>query len=48
MPGGGVEDEDAEGVAELPEATDPEAPLQPQEPQSPQQVGPQRLLSLSC
>lgn len=48
MPGGGVEDEDAEGVAELPEATDPEAPLQPQEPRSPQQVGPQRLLSLSC
>ncbi|XP_015980811.1 condensin-2 complex subunit H2 isoform X2 [Rousettus aegyptiacus] len=37
MPGGGVEDEDAEGVAELPEATDPEAPLQPQEPRSPQQ-----------
>lgn len=40
MPGVGGEDEDAEGAAELPEATAPEDPLQPQEPRNPQQVGP--------
>lgn len=40
MPGGGGEDEDAEGAAELPEAMAPEVPLEPQEPKSPQQVGP--------
>lgn len=34
MPAGGDEDEDAEGVAEL-----PEVPLKPQESRSPQQVG---------
>ncbi|XP_034841869.1 condensin-2 complex subunit H2 isoform X2 [Mirounga leonina] len=37
MPGGGGEDEDAEGAAELPEATAPEGPQEPQEPRSPQQ-----------
>ncbi|KAM5335914.1 LOW QUALITY PROTEIN: condensin-2 complex subunit H2 [Glossophaga mutica] len=37
MPGGGGEDEDAEGAAELPEAMTPEVPLEPQEPRSPQQ-----------
>nr|XP_045728197.1 condensin-2 complex subunit H2 isoform X7 [Mirounga angustirostris] len=37
MPGGGGEDEDAEGAAELPEATAPEGPKEPQEPRSPQQ-----------
>ncbi|XP_034499461.1 condensin-2 complex subunit H2 isoform X3 [Ailuropoda melanoleuca] len=37
MPGGGGEDEDAEGAAELPEATAPEVPQEPQEPRSPQQ-----------
>ncbi|XP_045043188.2 condensin-2 complex subunit H2 isoform X4 [Desmodus rotundus] len=37
MPGGGGEDEDAEGAAELPEAMAPEVPLEPQEPKSPQQ-----------
>ncbi|XP_025714433.1 condensin-2 complex subunit H2 isoform X3 [Callorhinus ursinus] len=36
MPGGGGED-DAEGAAELPEATAPEGPQEPQEPRSPQQ-----------
>lgn len=41
MPGGGGEDEDAEGAAELPEATASEVPQEPQEPRSPQQVGPQ-------
>nr|XP_036862546.1 condensin-2 complex subunit H2 isoform X3 [Manis javanica] len=37
MPGGGGEDEDAEGPAELPEATAPEGPLEPLQPRSPQQ-----------
>ncbi|KAF6120562.1 non-SMC condensin II complex subunit H2 [Phyllostomus discolor] len=37
MPGGGGEDEDAEGAAELPEAMTPEVPLEPQEPRSLQQ-----------
>ncbi|XP_054426440.1 condensin-2 complex subunit H2 isoform X2 [Pteronotus mesoamericanus] len=37
MPGGGGEEEDAEGAAELPEAVAPEVPLEPREPRSPQQ-----------
>ncbi|XP_016067169.1 PREDICTED: condensin-2 complex subunit H2 isoform X2 [Miniopterus natalensis] len=45
MPGGGGEDDDAEGAAELPEAMAPEVPLEPQEPRSPQQstVQPRRF-----
>nr|XP_045728196.1 condensin-2 complex subunit H2 isoform X6 [Mirounga angustirostris] len=46
MPGGGGEDEDAEGAAELPEATAPEGPKEPQEPRSPQQETPDPWQSL--
>uniref|UniRef100_A0A452USA7 Condensin-2 complex subunit H2 n=1 Tax=Ursus maritimus TaxID=29073 RepID=A0A452USA7_URSMA len=46
MPGGGGEDEDAEGAAELPEATAPEVPQEPQEPRSPQQETPDPWQSL--
>ncbi|XP_037016082.2 condensin-2 complex subunit H2 isoform X6 [Artibeus jamaicensis] len=46
MPGGGGEDEDAEGAAEVPEAMTPEVPLEPQEPRSPQQETPDPWQSL--
>ncbi|XP_045671408.1 condensin-2 complex subunit H2 isoform X3 [Ursus americanus] len=46
MPGGGGEDEDAEGAAELPEATASEVPQEPQEPRSPQQETPDPWQSL--
>ena len=38
--GMGEDEEDAEGVAEPPEASAPEVPLEPPEPRSPEQVGP--------
>lgn len=36
----GEDEEDAEGVAEPPEASAPEVPMEPLEPGSPEQVGP--------
>ncbi|XP_057597740.1 condensin-2 complex subunit H2 isoform X2 [Hippopotamus amphibius kiboko] len=36
-PGGGGEEEDAEGPADPPEASAPEVPMEPQEPRSPEQ-----------
>ncbi|XP_042804168.1 condensin-2 complex subunit H2 isoform X1 [Panthera leo] len=37
LPGGGDEDEDADGAVELPEPMAPDVPPEPQEPRSPQQ-----------